>query len=389
MSTLSRAHVWVMAAAAALSVANLYYNQPLLAVIARDLHVSTRAVGFVPTLTQAGYAAGLLFVVPVGDIVDRKRLVIASLAAVTLALVAVALSRGAWWLGVASFAVGATTIAPQLILPLAAALAPPAERGRVVGTIMAGLLIGILGARTVSGIAGAAFGWRAVYAAAAVLMTVLALALLALLPTTPTGGPRLSYGQLLRSLGTLFVEERGLREAALFGACSFAAFSAFWSTLVFLLETPPYHYGSRTAGLFGLIGIAGALAASAAGRISDRRSPRFTAGIALTTAFSSWIVFAAAARSLVGLVVGVLLLDLGVQANQVSNQARIYALRPEARNRLNTVYMTTYFVGGAAGTWLATWAWSRWGWRGVCAVGGGSLALALAQWLRGRARATA
>lgn len=372
-----------MAAAAALSVANLYYNQPLLAVIARDLHVSTRAIGFVPTLTQAGYAAGLLFVVPVGDIVDRKRLVLASLGAVTLALVAVALCHGVVALGLASFAVGATTIAPQLILPLAAALAPPGERGRVVGTIMAGLLIGILGARTVSGFAGAAFGWRAVYAVAAVLMAALAVALFALLPTTPTGS-RLSYRALLRSLGTLLVEEHGLREASLFGACSFAAFSAFWATLVFFLETPPHHYGSRAAGLFGLVGIAGALAASTAGRISDRRSPRFTAGIALATAFSSWIVFALAGRSLVGLGAGVVLLDLGVQANQVSNQARIYALRPEARNRLNTVYMTSYFVGGAAGTWVGTWAWSAWGWLGVCAVGGGALALALAWWVRGR-----
>jgi predicted MFS family arabinose efflux permease len=386
VSTLTRAHVWVMAAAAALSVANLYYNQPLLAVIARDLHVSERAVGFVPTLTQAGYAAGLLFIVPIGDIVDRKRLVLASLVAVTLALVGVTLSRGLTSLGLASFAVGATTIAPQLVLPLAAALAPPAERGRVVGTIMAGLLIGILGARTVAGVAGAAFGWRAVYGAAAVVMALLAVVLGRALPTTPTGH-RLSYVALLRSLGTLFVEEPGLREAALFGACAFAGFSAFWSTLVFFLETPPYHYGSSAAGLFGLVGIAGALAARAAGRISDKRGPRFGAGLALATALLSWIVFAVAGRTLAGLVAGVVLLDLGAQGNQVSNQTRIYALRPEAHNRVNTVYMTIYFVGGAAGTMAGTWAWSRFGWNGVCAVGGGAVAVALAQWLRGRSRA--
>jgi predicted MFS family arabinose efflux permease len=250
-----------------------------------------------------------------------------------------------------------------------------------VGTVMGGLLVGILLARTASGFLGAHLGWRAVYVCAAALMVLLAAALRALLPRSPPDAA-MPYADLLRSLFTLAREEPVLREAAALGAMGFAAFSVFWSTLAFFLEAR-YGLGADAAGLFGLLGAAGALAAPVLGRLADRMRPRANGGIALAVALAGYAVFAAAGTTLAGLVVGVLLVDVGVQGSHVSNLARVHALRPEARSRMNTVYMVSYFAGGALGTAVGTSAWSGGGWLGVCAAGTAFLCGALALWAAG------
>lgn len=362
---IDRRLVWILAIACAISVANLYYIQPVLADMGHSFHVSGNNVGFIATLAQLGYAVGLLFIIPLGDRYNQRLLIAGMLVVVALALTMTALSSSITMLAVASFAVGVTTVVPQLIIPLAASLAAPRERGRVVGTVMSGLLIGILLARTVSGFVGAYWGWRSMYWMAAGAMILLAIVMRVLLPPDR---PRstMSYGQLLRSLGTLIREEPVLRETSVYGALAFGAFSAFWVTLAFFLSTPPYHYGSDVVGLFGLVGVVGASAATFAGQLADKIDARRTNGLALCVVLLAFVLMWFTGQWLWGLVIGVILLDLGVQANQVSNQARVYSLNPEARNRLNTVYMVTYFIGGSLGSLLGTYGWSVAGWNGVC-----------------------
>lgn len=381
-----RSTLALLAVTAGATVANIYLLQPLLAIVAREFQTSARSVGLVSMLTQVGYGAGMFFLVPLGDVLERRRLMLVLLGASTVALLATAAAPSLPLLALASLAVGAASVVPQLAVPLAAHLAPPAERGKAVGTVMGGLLVGILLARTVSGFLGAHLGWRAVYVIAAVLMLALAAALRALLPRSEPEAA-LPYPALLRSLFTLLREEPVLREAALLGALGFAAFSVFWSTLAFFLEAR-LGLGPDVAGLFGVLGAAGALAAPLLGRLADRTSPRANAGLMLLVALAGYGAFAAGGEHLGGLVVGVLLLDVGVQGNHVSNLARVHARRPEARSRMNTVYMVTYFVGGALGTALGSWAWSSFGWNGVCAAGAGFALAALARWALG-ARGTA
>lgn len=371
--------ILVLAVAAGASVGNLYLLQPLLPLVARELGTTPRVMGLVSMLTQVGYGAGMFLFVPLGDVMERRRLMLALLAAVAAALLAVAGSPAVGPLAVASLAVGMTTVVPQLAVPLAAHLAPPEERGRAVGAVMGGLLVGILLARTASGFLGGALGWRAVYVVAAGLMVALAATLRRLLPRSAPD-TSLPYPALLRSMFGIVREEPVLREAALLGALGFAAFSVFWSTLAFFLEAR-HGLGPDAAGLFGLLGAAGALAAPVLGRLADRTRPRTNAGVGLLVALASWAVFAAAGASLAAVVAGVLLLDVGVQGNHVSNLARVHARRPEARSRMNTVYMVTYFAGGALGTAAGTWAWAGHGWPGVCLAGAGFVAAGLAVWI--------
>lgn len=358
-----------MAVGCGLSVANNYYAQPLLADMGRYFHVDDRRMGLVAMLAQVGYATGLLLFVPLGDRLERRGFILAMLGAVTVALFGMAVAPSFAWLAVASLVVGVTTIAPQLLVPFAAHLAAPAERGRVVGTVMSGLLIGILAARTASGFIGGQLGWRAVYLIAAGVMIALAMALRGLLPRSHPGHAGTTYLGLLGSIGGLLRDEPVLRQSCLFGAMSFGAFSAFWTTLAFHLASPPFGYASGVVGLFGLVGIVGAMAAPMAGRFADRRSPRWTIGAGLGCVLLSYLVLGLAGATLWGLVAGVILLDLGAQAAHISNQARIYAIRPEARSRMNTAYMVAYFIGGALGSYGGAWGWSRAGWWGVCLVG--------------------
>ncbi|PTL79457.1 MFS transporter [Vitiosangium sp. GDMCC 1.1324] len=357
-----------MAIAAGISVANLYYHQPLLGDIGQTFHASDQELGLIPAFSQVGYALGLLLIVPLGDSLERRRTIVVMSALVSLALMGVALAPSLPWMIVTSGLVGVTTVVPQLLIPLAAHMAPATQRGRVLGTVMSGLLVGILLSRTASGFLGVQFGWRAMFWIAAALMLLLTVVLRFTLPSQPASSS-LSYPALLRSLGSLVREEPALRLHSVLGAISFGGFSAFWSTLALYLHSLPEHYGPQVAGLFGAVGVAGAIAAPLIGRYADKRGDRLINMIGIGILLLSFVVLGLLGRWLWGIALGVILLDLGAQANHIFNQTRVYALRPEARNRLNTVYMVTYFVGGATGAWLGSLAWSHWGWSGVCAVG--------------------
>lgn len=357
------------------TVANLYYNQPLLPAIGRTFGVPDSHVGIVATATQIGYAAGLLFFVPLGDVLERRRLMVALLVAVAVSLGVAAAAPSLPWLVLASVAVGATTVVPQLVIPYAAGMTPPARRGRVVGRIMGGLLIGILAGRVVAGALGSVVGWRTTFALAAVAMLAIAVLLhRRLAAEAPTS--TLSYGALLRSLGFIARQEPVLQEAALLGGLCFLAFSAFWTTLAFRLEMPPLHYGSTVAGAFGLVGIVGASVAPLVGRMADRTTPRTIVGFSLAVVAASYVIFLLAGHTLLGLAAGVIVLDAGTQGVGVSNQARIYSLPAEVHNRVNTVYMVTFFAGGSIGSALGAWAWGAGGWAAVCAVSLAGVALA-------------
>ena len=373
----SRRLIWLLTVATGASVANLYYNQPLLSSIARTFHATPRATGGIATLTQAGYAVGLLLFVPLGDVVERRRLISLLLCLVAGALLIVGLGPTLSVVMAASFAVGVTTVVPQLLLPFAAGLAPPAMRGRIVGQVVSGLLVGILAGRAVAGVVGDVAGWRAMYLGASAAMLVLALLLWRTLPAVKPA-TTVSYGSLVRSIGTLFRTEPVIRDAALLGALTFAAFSAFWTTLAFRLQEPPLHSGSAMAGAFGLIGLVGAGVAPLAGRTADKRHPRRTVGLALLGNIAAWVVMLVVGHTLWGLAIGVLLLDAATQAAQVSNQARVYALPTQAHNRLNTIYMVGYFIGGATGSALAVVAWDAFRWPAVCGVALASLTTAYA-----------
>lgn len=368
--------VWMMAIASGATVANLYYNQPLLAKIAQQFGVSAEGVGAVPMLTQIGYAIGILFIVPLGDRIERRRLIVTMTGCTAIALLMASLATSLVGLSVASLAIGISAVSAQILVPFAAQLCEPEQRGRVVGTVMSGLFIGILVARTVSGFVGEKVGWQAMYGLASGLMVLLAIVLSKQLPRYQSN-LKIAYPTLLRSMFELLKTEPALQVSSWVGAMSFGAFSAFWSTLVFLLEQPPYQYGSDVAGLFGLVGVVGALAAPIVGKIADRRSPMFTVQVGMLITTAAFLMFWAFGQHLGGLVIGVILLDLGVQTTQISNQAAIYSLPAEFHSRLNALYIMFYFVGGALGSYLGTYGWNRFDWSGVCAIG---LSMMIAAW---------
>lgn len=376
---LSKSLIWVMAIGCGASVANLYYNQPLLADIAQTFHATSAQIGHISMLTQLGFALGLFLFVPLGDIRERRGLIVSMLIAVSIALLGVALSQNLVMLGFTSLAVGATTVVPQMIVPLAAQLADPKEQGKVVGLVMSGLFFGILLARTVSGFVGHIFGWRAMFFIAPVIMIVLALILRFSLPESRPS-TTLTYTQLLHSLWELILGQPILREASMIGGLLFGAFSAFWTTMVFFLRHPPYHYGAEIAGLFGLVGLVGALIAPIAGRLADKKNSHRVVGGATVIVLLAYAVFWLEGHHIWGLIVGVILLDLGVQGAHISNQTRVYRLMPEAKNRVNTVYMVSYFLGGSIGSLLGTYGWSLWGWNGVCLVGSSMVLACLVIW---------
>lgn len=374
-----------MAATAGGVVANLYYNQPLLAEIAVSLgHGQSPSrvhalIGLIPSATQLGYALGLLTLVPLGDLLERRRLILTLLGVVSLVLVATASASSLIWLAVASLALGMSSAVPQLIVPLAAGMAACDRRGRAVGIVMSGLLTGILLSRTVSGLMDRWLGWRAIFWAAAPAMLGLAAMLYRLLPVSPPVGkerPR-SYLHLLGSLGTVLRTQPLLLRSALTTAMSFGAFSAFWCTLTFLLSAPPFNYSPFLIGCFGLTGVAGAIAVPWAGHLCDRHPASFTVGLGLTTLATSFAILSWQRHFLPGLVAGCLCLDLGTQLTLIGNQAHIYSLPVELHSRLNAVFIGIFFVGGAVATYAATQVWSHWGWTGVCWQGGGMACLGL------------
>lgn len=374
---LSRGVVLLLATACGAAVANLYYAQPLLHVIAAAFGVPDAEAGLLVTVTQIGYAAGLALLVPLGDLLERRRLIVGMLALTTVALAGAAAAPGLVALAAALAMAAVASVTAQVIVPLAASLAADSERGRVVGTVMSGLLIGILLARTLSGVLAAAAGWRAVFLAAAALMASLAVALRRALPRSP-GAETLAYRALLRSVVALVREEPVLRLRMALGAAAMGSFSILWTSVTFLLAGPRFRYGSAVVGLFGLAGLAGALAAPMAGRVSDRGRGHLATLAALAILVASWGLLAWGGTSLGPLIAGIVALDLGTQVLHISNQSAIYALRPQARSRLNTAYMVAYFLGGATMTAAASATYAQAGWDGVCALGAATVALALA-----------
>ncbi|MDN4617482.1 MFS transporter [Paenibacillus sp. PsM32] len=371
--------LWIMAIASGLAVANLYYNQPLLADMATSFGISRDKAGYISTFTQIGYALGMLLFVPLGDIRERRKLISTLLILVTISLLGAAASTHIVWMYIASFAIGLTTVVPQILVPFSAQLATPEQRGKVIGTVMSGLLFGILLARTISGLIGGTWGWRWMYGIAAIMMFVLFLVLRRKLPHVEPL-MKSTYSELLISIGGLIRQYAVLREGALIGALNFASFSVFWTSLSFYLEGEPYHYSSQIAGLFGLVGVVGALGAPIVGRIADRIQPKWIIGAMIVVTLISFAFFGWLGGTLIGLMIGIVLLDLGVQGAQVSNQARIYALNDSARSRLNTVLMVSTFVGGAIGSSVSSYMWKIGGWSAVSLSGGVFMLLSLIVW---------
>jgi predicted MFS family arabinose efflux permease len=363
-----RPPLWLLAATAGIAVANLYYNQPLLADIGRQFSAGARQVSWIPTSTQLGYAAGMLIFVPLGDLIERRALIFRLLLACAASLALAGLAPSLPLLATASFFIGLSSSVVQVAIPLAAYLSPPAEQGKTIGRVMSAVLLGILLARTLSGFLGGRLGWRAMFFAAAGLCLALAVLIPLRLPAAPPP-ESMSYRELIASLLRFARDYPVLRRAALIGACVFGSFMVFWTTLVFRLEAAPYHMGSQAAGLFGLVGCAGVFAAPLAGRAADRISSSVILLRAILLTVASFVVLWAGSFHLWGLVLGVILLDAGVQATHVANQTRIFALRAGAQARLNTVYMICYFSGAAIGSTAGALGWSRAGWTGVCAVG--------------------
>jgi predicted MFS family arabinose efflux permease len=348
-----------MATACGLSVASGYYNQPLLGEFAAQFHVAPWKAGLVATAAQVGYGAGLLFFLPLGDLMERRRLIVVLEMACALCLLGVAAAPNLPVLIVTHLLVGLTAISAQILIPFGVDMVPASERGKLVGSLMSGLLCGILLARVFSGFVAQHFGWRVVYVVGAALMFILALALRANLPRQKAA-LEMPYGRLMHSMLELVRSQPALRNASMVSALTFASFSAFWTTLSFLM-TDHFGLGAAAAGMFGLVGVLGAACAPLAGRMSDRRGVAFTVAVALVLTAAAFVTMSLCV-TLTGLVAGVLLMDVGVQSVQVAAQARVISLVPAARSRLNTLYMVARFVGGAAGSALGglAWTWAKW-----------------------------
>lgn len=372
--------VYVMAVACGAAVANLYYAQPLLDTLAREFRVSTGTAGLIVTMTQLGYVAGLALLVPLGDLLERRRLIVAVSSATAVALAGAALSPGIALFLAASLAIGLTAVVAQILVPFAAHLAPAEQRGAVVGRVMAGLLLGILLARTVSGLLADALGWRLVFWLAAAFMLLQAAVLRVMLPRGKTS-VRLSYPALLVSVWHLVREEPLLRRRIVYGAMGFAAFSVFWTALAFLLARPPYSYSDTVIGLFGLLGAAGALCAAFAGHVHDRGGTWLGTGLFLSLIMLSFVVMGLFSHHVAAIIAGVVLLDVGQQGAHILNQSVIYTLRPEARSRITTAYMTTFFLGGVIGSASSAYVFGFAGWTGVCWLGGAFGAIGFVYWL--------
>ena len=356
--------------ACAVGVASIYYNQPLLLVMGKTFGRDARAMEWVAVATQLGYAAGILCFVPLGDVAERRALMMRMYAAVSVALVVAALAQGLAWMIVASALVGLMAAVTHVVLPIAPDLVSHDQRGKAIGTVMTGLLLGILLARTFAGWLANVAGWRSVFVVAAVMNLMFVPVMWRVMPKM-VPKESLTYGQAMRSLWTLFKTEPLLREAGVIGALTFASFSCFWTTLAYLLNAH-YGLGPGVAGTFGMVGAAGAMVAPFAGWLADKRGTRFVVTVAGAVMTGSYVwllvtegLHASTAWHMVALVVGVVALDVGQQMMQVGNQTRIFGLGAGARSRLNTIYMTIFFAGGAMGSAVAGWAWWRWGWNGA------------------------
>ncbi|MEG6175152.1 MFS transporter [Enterobacter hormaechei] len=379
---LSPALILLMSVATGLAVASNYYAQPLLDTIARAFDLSASSAGFIVTAAQLGYAAGLLFLVPLGDMFERRMLIVSMTLLAAGGMLITASSQSLTMMIIGTALTGLFSVVAQILVPLAATLTSPEKRGKVVGTIMSGLLLGILLARTVAGLLASLGGWRTVYWVASVLMVIMALALWRGLPKVKQEN-HLNYPQLLASVFSLFTRYKLLRTRAVLGCLTFANFSILWTSMAFLLAAPPFNYSEGVIGLFGLAGAAGALGARPAGGLADKGKSHMTTSAGLVLLLLSWAAIWYGHVSVLALIVGILVLDLTVQGVHITNQTVIYRVKPDARNRLTAGYMTSYFIGGAAGSLISASAWQHAGWTGVCAIGAIVAAINLLVWWRG------
>ncbi|MEG7461358.1 MFS transporter [Enterobacter hormaechei] len=379
---LSPALILLMSVATGLAVASNYYAQPLLDTIARAFDLSASSAGFIVTAAQLGYAAGLLFLVPLGDMFERRMLIVSMTLLAAGGMLITASSQSLTMMIIGTALTGLFSVVAQILVPLAATLASPEKRGKVVGTIMSGLLLGILLARTVAGLLASLGGWRTVYWVASVLMLIMALALWRGLPKVKQEN-HLNYPQLLASVFSLFTRDKLLRTRAILGCLTFANFSILWTSMAFLLAAPPFNYSEGVIGLFGLAGAAGALGARPAGGLADKGKSHMTTSAGLVLLLLSWAAIWYGHVSVLALIVGILVLDLTVQGVHITNQTVIYRMKPDARNRLTAGYMTSYFIGGAAGSLISASAWQHAGWTGVCTIGAIVAAINLLVWWRG------
>lgn len=374
----------IFATAAGLSVANIYYAQPLLGSLAEDFGMTTASVGIVVTLTQVGYGLGLIFLVPLGDLVSPRRLILTQGALSVVALIGVATARTEAILLASLAAMGLLAVVVQVLVALAATLATPDQRGKAVGTVTSGIVIGILGARFVAGVLADVGGWRAVYLTSALMTAVMVAVLVRVLPRQGAQPKSESYMAVLRSIPILFLRDRVLLVRGALAFLIFAAFSTFWTALVLPLSVGPFFYSHTQVGLFGLVGVVAALAATLAGRLADRGLGQGVTGIALALLLASWAPIAFLSTSIPLLLVGVIVLDLAVQAVHVTNQSIILERHPEARSRLIGGYMVFYSFGSAIGAAATTLAYATAAWQGVVMLGAGFSGVALVVWARTR-----
>jgi len=371
----------LLASGAGLAVACIYYSQPMLGLLASEFKATPSAMGLVPTLTTLGYALGILLLAPLGDRFDRRRIILGKAAVLCAALLLAASAPTLAVLALASLAIGLSATLAQDIVPAAATLAPLAQRGKMVGTVMTGLLLGILLSRVLAGFVAEHFGWRSMFAAAAVSIALLGgvvwLRLPRFAPTTT-----MPYGALLGSLGTLWRQHGALRRAALAQGLISVGFSAFWSTLALMLHAAPFHLGSSAAGAFGLAGAAGAMAAPLAGRMADTQGPERVTRLGAALVTAAFIAMAFGPGQLWLIAVGAVVFDLGAQSALIAHQSIIYSIDPAARSRLNAVLFTGMFIGMAGGAWLGSLVLAQAGWQGVCllAATAGAAALAVRLW---------
>jgi predicted MFS family arabinose efflux permease len=377
---LSRITTLIFAIAAGLSVANIYFAQPLLGSMAQDFGIVPAAIGLVVTLTQLGYGLGLIFIVPLGDLVDRRKLVVGQGLLSVIALIAVASARTETALFAGMAAVGLLAVVVQVLVSFAATLAAPDERGKAVGLVTSGVVIGILGARFVAGMLADLGGWRAVYLTSAFLTLAMTGLLWRVLPRNLPPDSTDNYAATLRSIPLLFITDHLLLVRGILALLIFAAFSTFWTSLVLPFSAAPFDYSHTQIGLFGLVGMAGAIAATGAGRLADRGLGQWTTGISLSVLLASWGLIALLPMSMPALLIGVVLLDLAVQAVHVTNQSIIFQRYPQARSRLIGGYMAFYSLGSAIGAIAATMAFAHAGWVGVSTIGAAFSAAALLGW---------
>ena len=360
--------LFTMACMAAVSVANIYYCQPLLSLMGNDLGIDEWRASLIAMITQVGSACGLFLIIPSGDKFDRKKIVSYSFTILAMALFCIALSDNFHTVMAASFAVGTCSVMPQIFIPIAAQYSRPEKKGANVGLIVSGLLTGILASRVISGLVGEWLGWRAMYFIAAIVMSLCTLVVWRIMPYTENNYTG-SYKRLMHSLFALIREYKLLRICALRAAFAFGSFLALWASLTFKMEQAPFYAGSDVVGLLGLCGVAGAMAASVVGCLVSRIGVRNFNLLGAALMLSAWVIAYLWGNTYTAVIITILILDIGMQCIQLSNQTVVFSLNPKASNRINTIFMTNYFIGGSLGTFLSGSAWSLAGWSGVTIVG--------------------